>query len=397
MDIAQLHFLIAEGDEAQRRVIVDILHRVGAVQISEAVDGHVALRYLSGRLQPPVNVIIIDLQLPGVDALELIRRMGEVQSRAGVIIFGSQTNSVLFSIESMADAFGLNVLGVMTKPLIAGRLEAVIANHLKPPEIQASRAPTLSFTEVGNGLKGEEFDPYFQPKIELETGRVKGLEMFARWRHPRYGVLGPASFMPALVENHRIDFLDWAMIEKSVQACRRLHDEGIPISFSVNVDPSTLAHPQFMEQMDACLERHRIMADYLTFEMTEKAVLTTTPHFLERLLRIRMKGFGLAIDDYGTGLINLQLLARVPFSELKIDRAFVDGAFRKPAIATVLRSCLGLSRSLERRSVAVGVETKQDWDFLQGLGCTYAQGYYIAKPMPVEEFPDWLSDWRHFF
>lgn len=397
MDIGQLHFLIAEGDDAQRRVIIDILHRSGALQITEAPDGHTALRYISGKFQPAVNVAIIDMSLPGMDALELIRRMGEVQSRAAVIIFGSQTSSVLFSIESMADAFGLNVLAVMTKPLIAGRLEAVIANHLRPPEVHTERLPTLSFAEVGNGLQGGEFDPYFQPKIELETGRVKGLEMFARWRHPRYGVLGPGSFMPALIENHRIDFLDWAMIEKSVQACRRLHDDGIPISFSVNVDPSTLAHPQFMEQMTACLERHRIMADYITFEMTEKAVLTTTPHFLERLLRLRMKGFGLAIDDYGTGLINLQLLARVPFSELKIDRSFVDGAFRKPAIATVLRSCLGLARSLERRSVAVGVETKQDWDFLQGLGCTYAQGYYIAKPMPVQEFPDWLSDWRHFF
>jgi EAL domain-containing protein (putative c-di-GMP-specific phosphodiesterase class I) len=397
MDIGQLHFLIAEGDEAQRRVIVDILHRAGATQITEAPDGDTALRCLGLRYQPAVNVIILDLQVPGTDALEVIRRMGDLQTRAGLIIFGSQTNSVLFSIESMADAFGLNVLGVMTKPLIAGRLEAVIASHLKPPEVSTERVPTLSFAEVAHGLQANEFDPHFQPKIELETGRVKGLEMFARWRHGRYGLLGPGSFMPALVDNHRIDFLDWGMIEKSVQACRRLHDDGIPISFSVNVDPSTLAHPQFMEQIDACLERHRIMPDYLTFEMTEKAVLTTTPHFLERLLRLRMKGFGLAIDDYGTGLINLQLLARVPFSELKIDRSFVDGAFRKPAIATVLRSCLGLSRSLERRSVAVGVETKQDWDFLQGLGCTYAQGYYIAKPMPVEEFPDWLSDWRHFF
>ena len=102
-------------------------------------------RCLGLRYQPAVNVIILDLQVPGTDALEVIRRMGDVQTRAGLIIFGSQTNSVLFSIESMADAFGLNVLGVMTKPLIAGRLEAVIASHLKPPEVHAERVPTLSF------------------------------------------------------------------------------------------------------------------------------------------------------------------------------------------------------------------------------------------------------------
>jgi EAL domain-containing protein (putative c-di-GMP-specific phosphodiesterase class I) len=131
--------------------------------------------------------------------------------------------------------------------------------------------------------------------------------------------------------------------------------------------------------------------------MPESSVLSTDPAFLERLVRLRMQGFGLAIDDYGTGRSNLQLLARVPFSELKIDRSFVDGASKKRPLSTVLSSCLGLAQSLDRNSVAVGVETKSDWDFLQRLGCTYAQGYHIAKPMEIDSFPGWLEDWRMFF
>ncbi|MYM87469.1 EAL domain-containing protein [Rugamonas sp. FT82W] len=400
MDIAQLHFLVAEGDQVQRHALADILVHLGVGRITQAPDGHTALRHFSAGITPAVDIAIIDLALPGMDALELIRRLAEAKSRVGVVVVGAQSNAVLFSVETMAAAYGINMLGAIGKPVIGGRLESLIADYLQPAEarLQAGgQAPHISFAEVGQGLQMREFDPYFQPKIELETGQVKGLEMFARWRHPLYGVLGPASFMQVLEDNRRIDFLDWSMIEKSVAACRTLHDQGIPISFSINVDQGTLAHPQFMEQIAACLDRHRIMADYITFEMTESAVLTTDPHFLERLLRLRMKGFGLAIDDYGTGRSNLQLLARIPFSELKIDRSFVDGASRKAAIGTVLRSCLGLARNLDRRSVAVGVETKQDWDFLQGLGCTYAQGYYIAKPMPVEEFPAWLADWQHFF
>ncbi|ELX09103.1 putative oxygen sensor protein [Janthinobacterium sp. HH01] len=401
MDIAQLHFLVAEGDQVQRHALADILVHLGVGRITQAPDGHTALRHFSAGITPKVDIAIIDLALPGMDALELIRRLAEAKSRVGVLVVGAQSNAVLFSVETMAAAYGINMLGAIGKPVIGSRLEALIANYLEPEQAHtaSSRAqlPPISFAEVGQGLQMREFDPFFQPKIELETGQVKGLEMFARWRHPLYGVLGPASFMQVLEDNRRIDFLDWSMIEKSVAACRTLHDQGIPISFSINVDQGTLAHPQFMEQIAACLERHRIMPDYITFEMTESAVLTTDPHFLERLLRLRMKGFGLAIDDYGTGRSNLQLLARIPFSELKIDRSFVDGASKKQAIGTVLRSCLGLARSLDRRSVAVGVETKQDWDFLQGLGCTYAQGYYIAKPMPVEEFPAWLADWQHFF
>jgi len=398
MDIAQLHFLVAEGDQGQRHALADILVHLGVGRITQAPDGYTAMRHFSGGITPPVDVAIIDLALPGMDALELVRRLGEAKCRAGIIIVGAQTNAVLFSVETMADAYGVNVLGAIGKPVIGSRLEALIGNYLQPAEVHNhDQSRALTFAEVGQGLQAKEFDPFFQPKIELETGQVKGLEMFARWRHPLYGVLGPGAFMPALEENRRVDFLDWTMIEKSVAACRTLHDQGIPISVSINVDQGTLAHPQFMEQIAACLERHRILADYITFEMTESAVLSTDPHFLERLLRLRMKGFGLAIDDYGTARSNLQLLARIPFSELKIDRSFVDGACKKQAIGMVLRSCLSLARSLDRRSTAVGVETKQDWDFLQGLGCTYAQGYYIAKPMPVEDFPAWLADWQHFF
>jgi EAL domain-containing protein (putative c-di-GMP-specific phosphodiesterase class I) len=399
MENRQLHFLVAEGEMAQRQALADILVHLGAGRITQVPDGHTALRHFDDGFNPPVDVGIIDLALPGMDGLELIRRLSEVRCRAGIIIIGAQTNAVLFSVETMALAYGINLLGTIAKPVTAGRLTELVADYravpLAPPEGVAGR--TFTFAEVGRGLQARQFDPYFQPKIELETGQVKGLEMFARWRHPEYGVLGPEAFIKALEDNHRVDFLDWSMIEKSVAACRTLHDQGIPISFSINVDQSTLAHPQFMAQIAACLERHRILPDYITFEMPESAVLTTEPHFLERLLRLRMLGFGLAIDDYGTGRSNLQLLARIPFSELKIDRSFVDGASRRAAIGVVLRSCLGLARNLDRRSVAVGVETKQDWDFLQGLGCTYAQGYYIAKPMPVEDFPAWLDDWRHFF
>ena len=399
MDIAQLHFLVAEGELAQRQAVADMLVHIGVGHITQVPDGHTALRHFDDGISPAVDIGIIDLSLPGMDALELIRRLAEARCRAGIIVVGAQTSAVLFSVETMALAYGINMLGAIPKPVSPARLEAMLANYSGPAGAPSEQAggPKFPFSEVGRGLQAREFDPFFQPKIELETGQVKGLEMFARWRHPQHGVLGPAAFMQALEDNKRIDFLDWSMIEKSAAACRTLHDQGIPISFSINVDQTTLAHPQFMEQIVACLERHRILPDYITFEMTESAVLTTDPHFLERLLRLRMHGFGLAIDDYGTGRSNLQLLARIPFSELKIDRSFVDGASKKQAIGTVLRSCLNLARSLERRSVAVGVETKQDWDFLQGLGCTYAQGYYIAKPMPVEEFPDWLRDWRQFF
>jgi EAL domain-containing protein (putative c-di-GMP-specific phosphodiesterase class I)/FixJ family two-component response regulator len=408
MEIGQMHFLVADGDPLQRQSLVAILERLGAVHVAEAANGHAALRSFDGDIASDsgrIDLAAIDLALPGMDGLELIRHLAALKCRAGIVIVGAQGRDVLFSAESIARAHGALVLGAVPKPVTQQALAALIGCHLATQDGGGERAgagaraarPALTFEEIGQGLQARQFEPFFQPMIELETGHVKALETFARWRHPHHGVLEPVDFMAPLEQRGRIDFLDWSMIEASVAGCRALHDLGIPIAISINLAPHTLLQSAFMTQMNACLAQHRILADYLTFELPESAVLSTDLLFLERLLRLRMQGFGLAIDDYGTGCTNLQSLARIPFSELKIDRGFVDGASKSPALATVLRTCLGLARSLDRRSVAVGVETEADWDFLQGMGCTYAQGYYIAKPMALGDFPAWLKDWRQFF
>ncbi|OON62662.1 oxygen sensor protein [Massilia sp. KIM] len=398
MDIAHLHFLVAEADTAQRRSLVELLGQIGASRVTDVPDGQLAMQSLEAGITPAVNVAIVDLALPGMDGLELIRALGSAGNPVRLIVTGAQPAGLLFSVETLAQAYGVELLGTISKPVTAVKLKPLLENYT-PLAGSAGRVdgPRFSFQEIGIGLQKRQFEPFFQPKIELATGQVKGLEAFARWRHPEHGVLGPGSFMEALEENGRVDFLDWSMIEMSVQQCRAFHDQGIPISISLNIAPETLANPAFVRQITACIGRHKVMPDYLSFEMSESAVLNTDPDFIERLVRLRMMGFGLAIDDYGTGRSNLQLLARIPFTELKIDRSFVDGASKRRPLGTVLRSCLGLAHSLDRMSVAVGVETRQDWDFLQGLGCTYAQGYHIANPMEAAAFPAWLEDWRHFF
>ncbi|RZA31600.1 MAG: EAL domain-containing protein [Lysobacteraceae bacterium] len=402
MDIAHLHFLVAEADPAQRRTLVELLGQLGARRATDVPDGHMALQHLEAGFTPKVDVAIVDLALPGMDGLELIRSLGALGagSAEGVrlIVTGAQPASLLFSVETLAEAYGVELLGSIGKPVTSAKLKPLLDNYTPLAQRgDAPAGPRFSFQEIGIGLQKRQFEPYFQPKIELATGQVKGLEAFARWRHPEHGVLGPGAFIDALEQNSRVDFLDWSMIELSAERCRWFQDQGIPVPISINLAPETLANPAFVRQITACIERHRILPEYLTFEMPESSVLNTDPEFIERLVRLRMMGFGLAIDDYGTGRSNLQLLARIPFTELKIDRSFVDGASKRRPLGTVLRSCLGLAHSLDRMSVAVGVETRQDWDFLQNLGCTYAQGYHIANPMEAAAFPGWLEDWRHFF
>jgi len=401
MDNAQvqhLHFLVAEAEPVQRRALIEALGHAGATRVTDVPDGPTALRTLQGGFTPTIDVAIIDLALGGMDGLELLRAIAALHSPVRLIVTGAQPAGVLFSVETLAQAHGVDLLGTIAKPVSVAKLKDLLDNYQAPARArEQAPGPVFGFAEVGVGLQKRQFEPFFQPKIELATGQVKGLEVFARWRHPEHGMLGPGAFIDALAQNGRIDFLDWTMIETSVERCRRFQDQGIPVPMSLNLAPATLAHPNFIRQVTSCMERHGVLPDYLTFEMTESSILDFDADFIERLVRLRMMGFGLAIDDYGTGRSNLQLLARIPFSELKIDRSFVDGASKKRPLGTVLKSCLGLAHSLDRMSVAVGVETRQDWDFLQALGCTYAQGYHIANPMAGEAFAGWLEDWRHFF
>lgn len=418
MDIGHLHFLVAHGDGARRRELAGMLGGLGACRVSEVADGRHALHALAPeRVRgepvyapiPAVDIAVIDLGLPGIDGLALIRQLGERGCAARLVVTGDQPSGLLFSVETLAQAIGVELLGTIAMPAgsqhaapegpgMPQALAALLGNYT--PLASPSRGvavPRLGFERIATGLDAGEFEPFFQPKIALADGEVKALEAFARWRHPEHGVLGPASFIEALAQHGRVDFLDWSMIGQSVARCRWLRERGTPIAVSLNIAPETLAERDFVGRIQACLAQHRVDPPDITFEMPESSVLNADPDFIERLVRLRMMGFGLAIDDYGTGRSNLQLLARIPFTELKIDRSFVDGASRRRPLGTVLRSFLGLARNLDRMSVAVGVETCQDWDFLQSLGCTYAQGYHIANPMPATAFPAWLDDWRQFF
>src|SRR5262249_27676878 len=132
----------------------------------------------------------------------------------------------------------------------------------------------------------------------------------------------------------------------------------------------------------------------LMLEITESAAMTDIAKALENLTRLRMKGFGLSIDDYGTGYSSMQQLSRIPFTELKIDQSFVMSATDKESSKVILASSLDMGKTLNRKSVAEGVETRAHWNLLQGLGCDVAQGYFIAKPMESAAFQDWALGWR---
>lgn len=393
-----LHFLVVEDDEFQRRWLTAILAEMGARHIAEAENGRVALALLQDRARR-IDICFIDLNMPDMDGIELVRHMANGEHDTAVVLTSALGSSLLFSVETMSKAYGVRLLGSFEKPAMPELLQELVAKfHAQHDDAQShDGAPAFSIDEVLHGLHTGEIEPFFQPKVELATGKVKGVEAFARWRHPRHGLLAPSAFLPVLDAGGHMETLTWAMLERSVAACRAWRDQGLVLPVSINLPASTLSEAGLADKILLHIMQHGIAPQDITLEITELMAMTDVPACLENLARLRMKGFGLSVDDYGTAHSDVQQLLRIPFLDLKIDRSFVAGAGRNTQMRIALVSCLELARKLHRNSVAVGVETREDWDLLRELGCTCAQGFYIAKPMERDAVPAWIEEWSHFF
>jgi EAL domain-containing protein (putative c-di-GMP-specific phosphodiesterase class I)/CheY-like chemotaxis protein len=397
VQIADLRFLIAEDDEFQRHWLVVMLQKLGAHHIVEAANGKEALDILQAK-DAHIDISFIDLNMPQMDGIELVRHLANNECQTAIVLTSALGSALLLSVETMSQAYGVNLLGTFEKPATPEILQKLIDSY-QPPAMRKARKslPVFTLQEIRDGIAAGQFEPFFQPKVELATGKVRAVEAFVRWRHPQHGILTPPAFIPVLEASGHMEDLTWLVVERAVGACREWHDMGLMLSVSINLSATSLAEPGLAERILSHIGQHNIDPQYLTIEITELMAMTDVPVCLENLARLRMKGFGLSIDDYGTAHSNVQQLLRIPFLDLKIDRSFVAGASQNKQMHIALSSCLELARKLRRNSVAVGVETREDWDLLRDLGCTYAQGFYIAKPMERDAIPGWIEEWSQFF
>jgi len=244
-------------------------------------------------------------------------------------------------------------------------------------------------------LEQNQFTPYFQPKVAIASGVVNGVETLARWQHPIHGVLAPFHFIPSIEGTLLMAPFTLAIIDQALRQLntwRRLGHYAITVS--INLSAETLADSDFIGRVDALVNSHGAAPESLIWEVTETMVMSHLSECLANLARLRLKGYGLAMDDYGIGYSSMQQLSRCPFTELKIDRAFVYGAAERPNRRAILASSIEVGHRLGITTVAEGVESLLDWNVLQELSCDVAQGYLIAKPMPADEFPNWIRENR---
>ena len=255
---------------------------------------------------------------------------------------------------------------------------------------QASPSLTL-VGELRRAIDERELILYYQPKVEVRSGAVTGVEALVRWRHPERGIVPPDEFIPVAQETSLIRPLTLYVIDEALRQCQLWREAGHELAVAVNVSTRNLIDVDFPDDVAGLLARWGVRPDLLELEITETAIVADVFRAKAVLERLGAMGLRLSVDDFGTGYFSLAYLKRLPINELKIDRSFVTNMTSSEDDAVIVRSTIDLGRNLGLEVVAEGVETAEVWECLERLGCDVAQGYYMSPPVPADELTSWLE------
>jgi len=261
--------------------------------------------------------------------------------------------------------------------------------------LDAGSQESLSLlSELRHAVEAGELRLFLQPKVDLQSGRIISAEALVRWQHPQRGLVPPMLFIPFAEQTGFIRTLTRWVIEASAAAWAQAHAQGLALRISVNLSTRDLLDQDLPDKIQTLLDAHGARSDALCLEITESAIMDDPQRALHTLEQLHARGFKLSIDDFGTGYSSLAYLKRLPVHELKIDKSFVMAMETDLGDAKIVRSTVELAHNLGLSVVAEGVETAKAWRLLSALGCDEGQGYFIAKPMPHEQFIAWLQAWR---
>lgn len=386
--------LVIDDDDFSRATLVRLLRRLGAGTVTEAPGGREAITAAAahdGRL----DLVMCDLKMPQVDGIETTRCLAASYPGIAIILASGADDRILRAARDMAGSLGLRSLRTVCKPVTLQALRDVFLEIEGELDDAATKSPDRSCkavfdrSDIERGFAAREFTAYFQPQVDLKSGQATGAEALVRWIHPQHGVLLPGHFLPAVWQACLFDQMTDLMLAEASEQCAGWRSIGLDFTVSVNLPPACLVSTGLPSRLEDIALAHGLAAEHVVLEVTEDGWLKKQRHGRELLTRLRLRGFGLSIDDFGTGFSTLQQLLHAPFNEMKIDRSFVAAAPRDPEAAIALKSSIRLARDLGLTVVGEGVETHAHWQLLQEAGCDVAQGYLIAHPLPAHAFTRW--------
>lgn len=386
----QPRVLVIDDEEAICELIVTVAESSGfdAISASRPAD-------IQQAIEGSFDLVVLDLSLGTVDGIEVMSSLGRLHRGLPLILVSGADKSLIESAGRIAEMHKLRVLGTFSKP--------VSLDVLRSAMLEWSQVTSRSVDPTGPKMvlqPDQLLDPNhlylaYQPKVEIATGEITGAEALVRWRHDEHGDVSPAILVAVIEREQRTaDLLDAVMTmaardRSAYEPLSRLEDVSINISV-LDLDDEEL--PRRAQQV--LLES--APAQNWTFEVTESSPIIDIAPSLSILTRLRLVGFKLAVDDFGTGTSNYERLLVAPFTELKIDRALVRrlraGASRPDPM---VRSSVEVGHSLGLRVIAEGIETIEQYRIIRDLGCDFAQGYLISRPVSPSNFAEAVASWSH--
>ncbi|WP_025110400.1 EAL domain-containing protein [Pseudomonas sp. H1h] len=383
--------LVLENHAFARSVLVKMLHRLGVREVVQANNGEQAMVQM--HLCGGVDIVVCDLIDKDLDCLAFLAHARETGMVRAVILCSDLRPALHRTLSQMRSLSGLQLLGVMPAPLQLRLLHKLLQRYRLPHPALTLLEPPRELPgedEVRRGLALGEFRAWFQPQLLLANGAVAGAEVLVRWEHPGKGVLLPGEFLAAVLAYDLIDTMFKQLLEQGLCLLGILRRQGTNLTLSFNLHASQLAGTELVGHIQRALQRHGFSGSVLQFELSENGLLELPPDTRESLLRLRLLGCGLAIDDFGSGFSSLKLLCQLPFNQLKFDGELLQHSY-EPSWQALVATTLALARSLDMQLVIEGVSSRSMQEALLALGCEMGQGFHLARPMTGHVLLQWLS------
>jgi EAL domain-containing protein (putative c-di-GMP-specific phosphodiesterase class I)/ActR/RegA family two-component response regulator len=394
--LSDLNFLVIDDDPFEQKLLGTILKKLGGKNVEVVGGGQAALDRLSANTSA-IDVALCDLKMPDIDGLEFVRRISQFSNAPAIIFASGADNAICRVAEQVGEKLGIRILGSVTKPAAPQTLLDLIIKVFDSGQLfgqfGAGQHIQISEEQAKAGLNNDHIEMHYQPKIAVITGEIVGFESLARWRDPEKGILGPGAFIPTIERHGLLNRLTDVVITKTLEDLCGWNPLFPELQVSINVAAENLSNLELPNFVVNTAKSLSVSPNRITLEVTESGVASDVTVAMEILARLRLNDIRLSIDDFGTGYASLDKLKDLPFSELKIDRGFVQGAANNESAMAVLEIACDLGKKLGLNIVAEGVETQTQWDLVAKLGCDAIQGFFISKPIPRADVPDWIADW----
>jgi EAL domain-containing protein (putative c-di-GMP-specific phosphodiesterase class I) len=382
--------LILEAEQGRRRQLAD--YCAGRGFRPRAVADFTGF---AAAWEHDLRLISLSLPIANTDGIEAIRFLAEHRCEAGLILTSDADPRILSAASRLARSRGLRVIGTLTHPFSTAQLGALLLHP--EPEVGGETlvlGVQLVREDLRNCLDRGLVRTWFQPKIDVRTLAFVAVEALVRLDHPTRGILRPATFLALAEESGLIAELTESVVGEALSWGARWYAMGLPIQVAVNISPLLLGDPELPEKLLRRAAEFRVPPGQVILEVTESWMIEDSTTALDTLTRLRLQGFQLSIDDFGTGFSTMTQLHELPYGEMKLDQRFVRHATRDPEARAIVESSIQLGHKLGMRVVAEGVERQEDWDLISELECDEGQGYFLARPMQAEALPAWLAHWN---